>query len=104
MALYNLYAGLTGAFNNVNYRGSQECDTIKDAEDAAHKLAIDIYKSYEGCYGIASWEDCFNNLNTGKFPFPLDFMQRVDESYLAAMEKRIKYYAVLTSQDSQHPS
>lgn len=102
MALYNIYAGMTGDINNVDYRGTWDFKTYDDAIDKAYELAIEIYRSYEGYWGIKSWEDCANDLE-GDSIVPFCTEEEIEAYYYEVIEQWIGYYAVLASNDPKRP-
>lgn len=59
---YALYAGMTGSFGGATFQCFAECNSPDEAEQEAYQLAREAYESYEGMYGIMSWEDCRDDL------------------------------------------
>lgn len=59
---YALYAGMTGSFGGATFQTFAECKDDDEADREAYALAMEIYESYEGMYGIMSWEDCREDL------------------------------------------
>ena len=62
MPFFEIYAGLSGGFGGANYIKTEEYNSFEEAEEDARNLAIEDYQSYEGCHGITSKEDIWNNL------------------------------------------
>ena len=54
---YEIYAGLGGSFGGANLVDTVFCKSEYEAETIAREHALDIYESYEGLYGLKSWED-----------------------------------------------
>ena len=61
MGMFALYAGLAGGFGGATYQGTEEFDTEEEAMDVARQLAIDIFESYFGLYGVVGSEDIIEN-------------------------------------------
>ena len=92
MPLFDLYAGMAGGFGGASYCGTYEYDTIDEAVNDAYQMAIDEYQSYEGSYGVLSWEDCREDLIES---FPEDDItdDDVDQHYREAQEGWIEWWA-----------
>lgn len=97
MALYNIYAGLRNRNDDIELR-YQEFDTLEEAMNSAHKLAITLYEFCTGYY----WEDCWEELNHDK-----SAIQYTDEEvtryYDNKINEKMNYYAILTSNDPKRP-
>ena len=50
---YALYAGMTGGFGGATFQTFAECEDGDEAEREAYALAMEIYESYEGMYGLS---------------------------------------------------
>ena len=89
---FNLYAGLSGGFNSVQFHYTEEFDDYEEAESAARDIAIEEYKSYEGSNGILSWEDCRDEFfeELGKNA-EID-EEDIDLRYIEEIESWIDYY------------
>lgn len=90
MAWFKIYAGLGGGFGGANYHGTYEYNSMDDAQDDAYQLALEEYQSYEGCHGIMSWQDCYEDLRDsfGEEPDEED----VDLHYREEIESWISCY------------
>lgn len=60
---YKIYAGLGGSFGGATYQYTEDFDTEEEALDAAYDCAVQEYESYEGLYGLPSWEDVRDELS-----------------------------------------
>ena len=89
---FNLYAGLSGGFNSVQFHCTEEFDDYEEAESAARDIAIEEYQSYEGSNGILSWEDCRDEIieELGKNA-EID-EEDIDLRYIEEIESWIDYY------------
>lgn len=114
MALYNLYAGMSGGFGGYHYHDTEEFETHEDATEAARQLAIEEYESYEGSNGILDWNDCAKEVLEEMGVFDLeddvDFAalaeefectSDVDERYQEEIEGWISYLAILEADDPE---
>ena len=103
MALYNLYAGLSGGFGGLHYCQTVECSTYEEAVKEAYTLAEEEYQSYEGYHGIMSWEDCRDDCKEsewiGEDMTENEIEDVVDSRYLEEIESWIVYEARLASED-----
>lgn len=103
MAMYNLYAGLGGGFGGAHYMDTCEFETQDEAEKAAYLLAIEEYQSYEGHYGLMSWDDIKteyreeNGLCEGELT-PED-ESIIDEMYDEEMYGWLCYHVILQEND-----
>lgn len=92
MKKFDVFAGLNGGFGGAEFIETIEADNEFEAEEYAYQYAVDMYQSYEGYYGILSWEDCYNALKEyGPDTFD-DNM--VDDYYLNEIESWIVYYVI----------
>ena len=98
---YDLYAGLGGRFGGANliFKGV-EYDNIEEATKAAYEYAVEEYQSYEGNYGLTSYDDIKEN--------PEDYgldedpeAEDIDEVYTEEVESWIEYYAIPTAEDDE---
>lgn len=104
MERYNIYAGLDGSFGGASYQYTTDCDSSAEAEELAHQAAVDEYESYEGLYGIKSWEDCAEEYCESNNISKEDVDEEdIDEYYQEEVESWIAYYAILTSEDDLDP-
>ena len=62
MLFFEIYAGLSGGFGGANYIKTEEYNSFEEAEEDARNLAKEDNQSYEGCHGITSEEDIWDNL------------------------------------------
>lgn len=60
---YKIYAGLGGSFGGATYQYTEDFDTEEEALDVAYDCAVQEYESYEGLYGLPSWEDVRDELS-----------------------------------------
>ena len=93
MPLFDIYAGLSGGFGGAHFHKTEEFETIDEACLEAYHLAVEEYESYEGCHGIMSWDDCYEDLmesNDGIEPSDDD----VSDHYQEEIEGWVDYYAV----------
>lgn len=96
MAWYKIYAGLGGGFGGTHFQSTEEFPNEDEAYSYAYNIAVNEYKSYEGCHGVLSWEDCQEDLNDS-FP-DMDFNDEdVDNHYQEEIESWIEYYVVLAN-------
>lgn len=65
---FRIFAGLGGGFGGPHYQGTFEYESKKEAEQSAYEQAVEEYQSYEGLYGIMSWEDCEQELMESYYP------------------------------------
>lgn len=91
MAKFDIYAGLGGGFGGAHFHLTDEFDSEEEAVEYAHYLAVEEYKSYEGCNGILSWEDCKQDLIESYGS--IDYDEEVDDYYLHEIEAWIEYWA-----------
>ena len=98
---YDLYAGLGGRFGGANliFKGV-EYDNKEEATKAAYEYAVEEYQSYEGCYGLTSYNDIEEN--------PEDYgldedpeAEDINEVYTEELESWIEYYAIPTAEDDE---
>lgn len=89
MPWFKIYAGLGGGFGGANYVGTYEFDNRGQAEEAAYQEAIEEYESYEGEYGIMSWEECEEACIKAGWGGDYD---TVDDYYQEEIESWIDYY------------
>ena len=92
MPWFKIYCGMGGSFGGVRYNGTYEYANIDEATEDAYRMAEEEYQSYEGCHGIMSWQDCYEDLRDsfGEEPDEED----VDIHYREAIEGWISYYAL----------
>lgn len=90
---FNLYAGLSGGFNSVQFHCTEEFDDHEEAESAARDLAIEEYQSYEGYHGILSWEDCRDEIIEELGENAEIDEEDIDLHYIEEVESWIVYYA-----------
>ena len=62
MAWFKIFAGMGGSFGGAQYHGTYEYEDEREAYDDAYRIAEEEYQSYEGCHGIMSWQDCYEDL------------------------------------------
>lgn len=95
MKKYNLYAGLSGSFNNCEYRGTIECETIQEAEKYAYDLAVDVYESYAGYHGLLTWDEVAeeNDLDIN-----ID-IEEINDLYNEELDTWCEFYAVPFDKD-----
>ena len=86
---YRIYAGLSGSFGGAVYQKTVECDSEKEAYEAAYEIAVEIYQSYEGRCGIMSWEDCRRSLIKMGYEDDEDI---VNDIYQEELESWLSYY------------
>lgn len=89
---FNLYAGLSGAFNSVQFHCTEEFDDYEEAESAARDLAIEEYQSYEGA-GLRTWEDCRDEIIEELGENAEIDEEDIDLHYIEEIESWIVYYA-----------
>ena len=61
MAQYKIYACLDGGFGGAKYIETVEAASEKEALEIAYEYAVNEYESYEGFYGLATYEDVADN-------------------------------------------
>jgi len=119
MALYNLYAGMSGGFNSVTFRVQEDYETHDEATNAAEQLAKEEYESYDGSGGIMSYDECqiqvlednglLDEYDSDSYEFlDIDTMvsengleDEVSELYADEQASWIEYYAVLAVEDTE---
>lgn len=94
MEEYNIYVGLGGDFGGAVYQGTVFAESYEEAEEYAHRLAIEEYQCCEGVRELKSWEDIEEELELND---PDE--DTVSKAYNEEVENWIDYYAVLTSED-----
>ena len=98
MAYYKIYAGLGGSFGGAYYRGTFNFENENKASMSAYEFAIEEYQSYEGLYGLTTWEDCRNSLiEEHGVDNPDD--ELVDEYYTEEISHWLNYYTVPAGPD-----
>ena len=95
MAKYKIYAGLGGSLGGATYVGTYEYENEKDAVADAYQIAVEEYQSYEGLYGIASYEDIREEMIENGEEDDEDIIQ---EAYEEEMANWIEYYAKLVEE------
>lgn len=88
---FNLYAGLSGGFNSVQFHCTEEFDNREEAESAARDLAIEEYQSYEGA-GLRTWEDCRDEIIEELGENAEIDEEDIDLHYIEEVESWIVYY------------
>lgn len=88
---YKIYAGLGGSFGGANLIDTIFCKSEYEAETVAREHALNIYESYEGLYGLKTWDDVREDLMESGEDFDDDI---VSEYYDEEVEGWISYYAV----------
>lgn len=102
MERFHLYAGLGGGFGGAHYCETIEAEDIDEAYEYAYELAVEEYQSYEGCHGILSWAECYEDAIESGF-IGEDTMTEdeiatyVDDMYQEEIEGWIEYYALLAN-------
>ncbi len=101
MKKYNIYAGLSGGFNSVNYRGTILA-TKETAEDIAYQFAIEEYESYEGLQGLKTWNNFLEEYceDNELDPETFEDIELIDEMYSEEIESWIEYYVVPLEEDT----
>ena len=106
MKEYNLYSGMNDDFGGPNYVGTFKTDITSDAEQLAKGIAIQIYKQYEGMYGILSYEECYEDC-LKRYRGDID-NKTIDEEDISAtalgkyweeIESLIDYYIINAEED-----
>ena len=87
----------------ARFQGVYEYNDLRDAEQDAYLKAEEEYQSYEGCHGIPSWDDCYEDALESEWIGP-DSSQNeidsiVDDMYLESMESWVCYYVREVSDD-----
>lgn len=101
---YNIYAGLSGSFGGATYQGTLKNASVLEAEEYAYECAVSIYESYEGLYGLKTWEDCYesfcdeNDIDPS-FANQSEHQDDIDELYSIELENWIEYYAINKEDD-----
>ena len=86
---YKIYAGLGGGFGGATYQATEDYASMDEALADAYNLAVEEYQSYEGMYGIMSWEDCREDLEESGFDYD---DETVDNRYQEELESWLSYY------------
>lgn len=87
---FEIFAGLSGGFGGAQSLGVFDFNDEEEALQAARNAAIEEYKSYEGCHGILSWEECKEDL-IESFGIEYATEDDVDNAYLEEIESWIEY-------------
>lgn len=87
---YKIYSGLGGGFGGATYQGTYEYESVDEAYADAYRLAVEEYESYEGCHGIMSWQDCYEDYvdSWNCEPEPSE----IDDMYQEEIESWICFY------------
>ena len=100
MSWFKIYAGLKDPFDGAKYHGTYEYESTEDAVKDARRLAEEEYEyqSYEGLYGILSYDDCEVECRNMEWIGP-DMSQNeiddvVDSYYLEKVKSWISYSAI----------
>ena len=106
MERFHLYAGLGGGFGGAHYCETIEAEDIDEAREFAYQLAIEEYQSYEGCHGILSWAECYEDAVESGFIDEESMTEDeihdyIDERYQEEIEGWIEYYAI--KDEGQNP-
>lgn len=101
MALYNLYAGLSGGFGGANYDHTEEFETHAEAENAAYELAREEYESYEGSNGLRSFGDVIEDNGFSEDEMTSEDRDNCWQEYIDEVESWLSYYAVLKEEDEK---
>ena len=96
MRKFAIFAGLGGSFGGAVFQGVYEYDDATTAEADAYRMAEEEYQSYEGCHGIMSWEDCYEDAKESGWIDEASTQNEiedcVDNHYLEEMESWLSYY------------
>lgn len=103
MALYNIYAGMSGSFGGAEYQCTEEFPSLEIAERYAYDAACDEYESYAGLHGIRSIEEiaeeyCEENGVTEEELSDFD-QENIFEIFCEEREGWLVYHAILASED-----
>lgn len=105
MKRYNIYAGLGGSFGGATYQYTTDCENLEEAEQAAYSIAVEVYESYEGLYGIKSWSECREDIAEEDDVLPEEVNEdAVDVMYEEERENWLDYYVVPTDEDTLDPA
>lgn len=85
MKKYKIYAGLGGGFGGAEYIETVKFNSLIEAEDYALDVAVEIYESYVGNYGLRTIDEIIEEDE-------VDFDEAVD-IYNEEMHNWIEYYA-----------
>lgn len=104
MSDYNIYAGLNGGFGGATYQGTLKDVSMLEAEERAYAEAIQIYESYEGWYGLKTWNDCFEDFCEEKGIEASEenmdkYLNEIDELYNDEVDSWIEYYVIDKKED-----
>ena len=96
MRKFAIFAGLGGSFGGAGFHGVYEYNDEADAERDDYMKAEEEYQSYEGCHGIMSWDECYEDAKEAGW-FDESFSQNdiediVDTHYLEQIESWAEYY------------
>ena len=96
MPKFKLFAGMGGGFGGPEYYDTCEYRNHEEAMQDAYQLAIEKYQSYEGCHGIMSWGDVYEDLKDSGYFDTIDdreIEEMVDEQYQQDIDGWITYNA-----------
>lgn len=88
---YKIYAGLGGSFGGATYQYTEDFDTEEEALDVAYDFAVQEYESYEGLYGLPSWEDARDELSKAYGPDEEPSEDDIREVYLDHRDNWLDY-------------
>ena len=91
---YAIFAGLGGSFGGATFQYVDDFDSEDEALNVAYDKAVEVYESYEGCYGLMDWEDVRNDLREffGEEPGEDDVRERYIEEVESWIDYRVEEY------------
>ncbi len=87
---FKIFHGMGGGFGGASYDVTIECKTKEEAEEYARSAAIEDYQMYEGCHGILSQDDIFEDFVESFGENPTE--EEVETRYMEEIESWIVYY------------
>lgn len=96
MALFKIYAGLSGGFGGAQYHGTYEYADKQEAERDAYNLAWEEYESYGGYHGLYTWDSMREEIANEYYDGDIDAVpeEDVNDAYNEEVEGWLSYKAV----------
>ena len=85
MTFYKVKFGLGGGFGGAQESEILDCESLEEAEKAAHLLALEYASQYEGMYGLPNFDDIMEEEECSE--------EEATEIYYAELENWLDYCA-----------
>lgn len=96
MRKFKIYSGLSGGFGGAKFDFEDYFENEDEALEEAYIRAIEEYQSYEGMYGIMSYEDCKEELFK---TYGYASKEEINEYYIEEVESWIEYFIEEVEED-----